>query len=144
MSSHTFGLLIGGILPAVMFGLSNVFLKAGTQQGVSTSIAIFMIGAAVMVTGIVLFFVLPGREWHGAGFSFLMGIMWSVGVACATVALQRFQIPLSSLVPLFNLNTLISVLLALWIFAEWKQVQVPQLLFGALLIVAGGVMVARA
>jgi hypothetical protein len=41
------------------------------------------------------------------------------------------------------MNTLISVLLALWVFAEWKQVKVPQLLIGTLLIMAGGIMVAK-
>jgi hypothetical protein len=42
------------------------------------------------------------------------------------------------------MNTLITVLLALWVFAEWKTVHIPQLLLGSILIVIGGTLVARA
>jgi transporter family protein len=56
----------------------------------------------------------------------------------------KFETPIAKLTPLYNMNTLIVVLLALWIFAEWKEVKVLQLLIGAVLIVMGGVLVARA
>lgn len=144
MSSQTLGLLIGGLVPAFMFGFSNVFLKAGTQQGVSTPVVLVSVGCAVVLTGVVLFFVLPDRGTAGMGYAFLSGACWAVGMTCVTVALQRFHVPLSTIVPLFNLNTLITVVAALWIFSEWKEVGVWQLLTGSVLVVAGGVMVAKA
>lgn len=146
MSSHTLGLLIGGLVPAMIFGVSNVFMKASAQGGVSLSYLVLLAGLGVVLTGIVLYIVLPDRQFsmQGGGFAFALGIGWSMGLFCATYALQSFDVPVSQLTPLFNMNTLVAVLLALWIFSEWKQVHVPQLLLGSALIIIGGTLVAKA
>ena len=69
-----------------------------------------------------------------------MGSVYGVYFDCST----KYSASISTLVPLYNLNTLIAVSVGLLVFAEWKTVAVPQLLFGSVLIVVGGTLVARA
>ena len=45
---------------------------------------------------------------------------------------------LSKLAPLYNMNTLVVVLLALVVYAEWRDVHLAKLLAGAALVVLGG------
>jgi len=56
--------------------------------------------------------------------------------------LVKHDAPISIIVPLFNMNSLVSVLLGLWIFAEWRDVNTVKLLAGTVLITAGGTLVA--
>jgi hypothetical protein len=58
--------------------------------------------------------------------------------------LTRYSTPISKLVPLYNMNTLVAVCIGLVAFAEWKDVQVPQLIAGSVLVVLGGTLVANA
>lgn len=51
---------------------------------------------------------------------------------------------MSKLVPFFNMNTLVSVALILWIFAEWQSVNVLKFLIGVIFVVLGGTLVALA
>ena len=144
MSSQSLGLLIGGLLPAVFFGFSNIFLKMGSERGIGTPVLIVVIGLAVIAVGLALFPFMPERNTSGAFYAFLTGLVWALAMAGVAVALQRYGVPVSKLTPLFNMNTLIAVVFALWLFSEWKDVKVPQLLIGSALIVVGGVLVARA
>lgn len=73
-----------------------------------------------------------------------IGASWAAGMALVALALTRYGVPLSKLAPLYNMNTLVVVLLALIVFAEAREVAFPRLLLGTLLILAGGVVVARA
>jgi len=70
-----------------------------------------------------------------------MGLCWGVGVLLVSMAISRYDTKLSILAPLYNMNTLVTVIGALIIFSEWKDVNVVKLIIGALLIVAGGVLV---
>lgn len=145
MSSHTLGLLIGGVVPALAFGLSNIFIKMSTDRGIGLPMYVIVAGLAVMTVGCVL--LLFWRDTRidlvSGGYAFLGSSCWAFGIFCVTVALQKYHAPVGVLTPLFNMNTLVAVLLALWVFAEWREVKVPQLLVGSLLIVVGGTLVAR-
>ncbi len=146
MTSQTLGLIVGGLIPALIFGFGNVFIKSSTSHGISTAAYLLVVGISVIVVG-VIFFLLTGDRHvttQGGIYAFFAGAAWASGIACVTIALQKYNAPISQLSPLFNMNTLIAVLLGLWIFAEWQHVKVPQLLIGSLLIVIGGVLVAKA
>jgi uncharacterized membrane protein len=67
-----------------------------------------------------------------------------LGTGLILLAFDRFGASVSQLAPLYNMNTLVVVLLGLLIFSEWKQVRPVPLLIGSLLIVLGAVFVARA
>jgi hypothetical protein len=51
---------------------------------------------------------------------------------------------ISQLTPLFNMNTLVVVLLGLWLFKEHRHVRPAPLVIGAALVILGAVLVARA
>lgn len=146
MTPATAGLLIGGLLPALLYAVSAIFQRGSTGIGIGIGPFMIAAGVAVLLTGAVLLRLDPGHAWslRSALLAMGSGAAWGLGTSCVAVALVRYGVPLSKLVPLYNMNSLIAVALALIIFAEWKQVHVPQLLLGALLIVIGGTLVARA
>ena len=47
MTNQTIGLLIGGLLPAVFYGISGVFAKPATEAGIGIGLYIMLIGLAV-------------------------------------------------------------------------------------------------
>lgn len=144
MTSTTIGLLIGGLIPAVAYAFTQVCQRAGVGLGVALYLTI--VGLTVAVTGGVLLLFDRSAVWSGrlALFAVGNGFFFAVGTGLVSVAILKYHTPMAKLVPLYNMNTLIGVLLILWIFAEWKQVKPLQLLIGALLIMIGGTLVARA
>ncbi len=140
------GLVIGGLVPAILFGVNGVLAKAGTQAGIGLGIYLLIIAAGVALTGVLFLFVDPSRALSAkAGwYTLAMGITWGLGVGLVGIGLVRFGAPLSKLVPLYNMNTLVAVVIALWIFAEWEKVNALKLLVGAILVILGGTLVALA
>ena len=145
MKPETIGLIIGGVVPAFAFGISNVFMKASTKGGISVAPYLLISALALLTVAIILFVFTKGNSvsFQSGAYAFVATFIWGLAIASATIALSSYGVSLSRIVPIFNMNTLISVFLALWVFAEWKQVKVPQLLIGTLLIMAGGIMVAK-
>lgn len=145
MSASVLGIIIGGLLPALLLGVSGTFLKAGINAGLGPGWYLMHTGVAVFLTGLVVQWGMAESmpSARAAGYAFVAGLFWAVASAGFSFALGRYGMPLGKLVPLINMNTLVAVLLALWIFAEWQQVKVASLLLGALLIVIGGTLVAR-
>ena len=145
MSSHTLGILIGGLIPALCFGIANFLLKAGQNAGVGVGYFLFSSLFGMFFVGILFHFLLPGDSvpLKFGMFGFLWGVFGGMGAGLVIFAIHQYGTPIGVLAPLFNMNTLITVLLALWVFAEWKDVKVPQLLLGSVLIVIGGTLVAR-
>ncbi len=145
MSQATIGLIIGGLVPAVFFGLSTVFQKLATQVGISPGA--FMVSAALGVAsiGCVGIFMMADRSttlrgcMHAMGFGFL----WGAGSFCIAYALSNYAVPMSKIVPLYNMNTLVAVILCLIIFSEWRDVQTIKLLAGTACIVVGGILVSQ-
>jgi len=144
MTNQTIGLLIGGLLPAVFYGISGVFAKPATEAGIGIGLYIMLIGLAVSLTGLLIYGFSPDNtiSVRSGIFTVAVGLTWAIGAAGVAVALASYQVPVSRLVPLYNMNTLVAVLLGLVIFAEWKDVQTAKLVGGAVLIAIGGSMVA--
>ncbi len=146
MSSESLGLLIGGIVPAFAFGLSGVFVKASNQAGIGVGPYLIAAGLAVAFCGVLFLVIFPDRtiSLKSGSAAFAMGFLWAIGAGLVAIAVSRLGAPIAKLVPLYNTNTLVAVLLTLWIFAEWKQVQPLKLLAGSALIMVGSVFVSRA
>ncbi|MBE7383568.1 MAG: hypothetical protein F6J95_019390 [Leptolyngbya sp. SIO1E4] len=146
MSSKLLGLLVGGILPALFYGISSVFAKSSTNAGMSVGGHLFCIGIAISGTGLLFNQLLPGSMPSpiAVAFSSMQGVFWALGTGCVVLGLLKYQVPLAQLVPLYNMNTLITTGLALVIFAEWQQMNPLQLLLGAGFIILGGVLVSGA
>ena len=146
MASQQLGLMVGGLLPAVLYGISSVFAKSSTNAGMSVGGHLFVIGIAISITGILFNFILPGNipSLLATASSSMQGLFWGLGTGCVVLGLVKYQAPLAKLVPLYNMNTLVTSGLALIIFAEWRAVNPLQLLVGAALIIAGGILVSGA
>ena len=146
MTSNLLGLMVGGLLPALFYGVSSVFAKSSTNAGMSVGGHLFVIGITVSITGLLFNVLLPGNvpSLMAVASSSMQGVFWGVGTGCVVLGLLKYQAPLAKLVPLYNMNTLVTSGLALVIFAEWRAVNPLQLLVGAGLIVAGGILVSGA
>ena len=144
MNHYTTGLIVGGLLPALFFGLSGVFAKPATQAGISTGFYLTIIGLAAASVGLLFCVISPDRTIspRSAGLTSLVGITWAIAAGLVAVGLTVYSVPVAKLVPLYNMNTLVAVLLALVVFSEWHDVNAPRLLVGSLLIVFGGSLVA--
>ena len=146
MTSNLLGLMVGGLLPALFYGVSSVFAKSSTNAGMSVGGHLFVIGITVSITGLLFNVLLPGNvpSLMAVASSSMQGVFWGLGTGCVVLGLLKYQAPLAKLVPLYNMNTLVTSGLALVIFAEWRAVNPLQLLVGAGLIVAGGILVSGA
>ena len=146
MSPSFWGLIIGGVLPALFYGVSSIFAKSSANAGMAVGGHLVFIGIAISATGILFNVWLPGNipSLFAVVSSSMQGLFWALGTGCIVLSLLRYQAPLAKLVPLYNMNTLVTVGLALLIFAEWRQVDPLRLMFGAGLIIVGGILVSGA
>jgi len=141
------GLLVGCFLPALFYGVSSVFAKTSSNAGMSVAgHHLFFIGLAVSLTGALFNVVWPGTvpSVAAAISSSMQGFLWALGTGGVVLGLVKYQAPLAKLVPLYNMNTLVTAGLALVLFAEWRDTHPIRLLMGAGLIVLGGVLVSGA
>ena len=145
MSAQVLGLIVGGFIPAFLFGFTNIAAKLGSQNGVSVGLYTIIAGIGVIIAGVCLFFLQPAlapMTQRTMWFALTYGILWGIGSGCIMLALTFYKVPLSSIVPIFNMNTLIAVGILLIFFGESQQVHVLQLLVGAIFVVIGGTLVA--
>lgn len=139
------GIVVGGLLPAVGYALFAIWTKFGTEAGIGTGPFLILVGIACAAVGGIFSWLLP-FTWNARSvtYSLAAGAVWAAGSGFVALALTRYGIPVSKLNPLYNTNTLITVVLGLVIFSEWKQVDTKQLLLGSVLILAGSLLVSRA
>lgn len=142
--NNLLAILIGGLLPAVLFGISGVFQKVCTRAGIGTGPYLAVTGAVVLVVGGIVTTIERDATLNRASLlaTVLFGLFWASGVGCIAVALQRYGGQISQLVPLYNMNTLVAVLIGLVALAEWRAVQPGRLLLATALILAGGLLAA--
>lgn len=145
MTSKSTALLLGGFLPALIYGGSAIFQKISTSLGISLSAYLVATGLGVAIVGIG-FYIFD----HSFAFSIksglyacAFGLTWGIASGLVAYTLLNFEVPISQLVPLYNMNTLVAVILALIVFSEWKELHTIKLLSGSALIVAGAILVAN-
>ena len=143
MSDTQLGILVGGIIPALLFGISGICQKLSNQHGISTGAYVVSVGTGVILVGVVLCLFNTSQSANVKSIvpAVTMGICWGIGVLLVTMAITKYGTKLSVLAPLYNMNTLVTVIGALILFSEWKDLNVVKLMIGAVLIVAGGVLV---
>lgn len=140
MTRHQLALFIGGMLPAVLLGLASIFQKLSTTAGIGLGPLLIVIGLTSTAVGAV--FCADG-DWTwtrgGTGYAVLFGVCWATATGCVGLALKKYGAQISQLVPLYNMNTLIAVVIGLIAFAEWRTVQPLRISLAAVLIVSGGI-----
>jgi len=146
MDNSTLGIVIGGIIPAFLFGGFGVMQKTCMRAGLGTGGFFLVFGATVVCGGLPVRVLMPGGAGSPEAVLLAVGyaLLWSMGTLLILLAVDRLGASISQLTPLYNTSTLIAVLLGLWIFAEWKYVRVIPLLLGTVSVVVGAVLVANA
>ncbi len=146
MDHKIIAIVLGGVLPALMLGIASIFQKGSASGGIGTGPFLIGVGITTVIVGSIFLFVEKQVAITGqnAAFTLLYGLLWATATGFVAIALSRYGGQISQLVPLVNMNTLAAVVLGLIIFAEWRNVDPWKLLAAAVLIVAGGVLAARA
>lgn len=140
-----------GIIASLAWGIYIVILKIATSEGhynVPASIAFLFMTLGILITSLGSFL------WRGTAANFLIpgvgialgaGLLWGIGMICVTCGLSLPDTAVSKLVPLYNTNTLVAVLLGILFLKEAPEqgTMVVLLVLGALLVVAGGILVTR-
>lgn len=146
MNAPLAGILVGGVLPALVLGMFGVMQKTCMRAGLGIGPFFVIVGGTITVFGLIYCLVTADRAISALSslYGVATGVLWAVGTALIVLAVTRFGASISQLAPLYNMNTLVVVVLGLLVFSEWKQVQPVPLLIGAGLIVFGAVLVARA
>ena len=144
MSNNTLALLIGGLLPAVFFGLSGAVQKITARAGIGTGPYLIVVGVVVVGVGVIVTAVERDVTLSRASgcYAALFGLLWAAGIGSIAVALGRYDGQVSQLVPLYNMNTLVAVVVGLVALGEWQAVQPGRLLLATALTIGGGVLAA--
>lgn len=136
---------MGGLAPAFGYALFAIGTKFAAQGGLGAGPLLVLIGAACLACGAVFWKILPaGINTPAATWGLVAGLAWAIGTGLVSLALSRWNVPISKLNPIYNTNTLITVLLGLVIFSEWKQANPLPLLGGAAFILVGSLLVSNA
>ena len=143
MTQAQLGILLGGIVPAILFGIAGLFQKVSADLNPPLGIHLVNIGIGVVSVGVVLWLMNPSQDINlkAAGSSFVIGAAWGTGMSLVAIALVKYNASLAQITPLYNMNTLVTVAAALFIFSEWKDVKMAKLIAGTICIVIGGILV---
>lgn len=141
--------IILGIGASILWGVYTVILKISTsEQYYNTSPRIALLG--LMMGGFIATAVLLAVTRHQpatfprVGFTAAVGagILWALGMIFVTYALGDTSTPVSKLVPLYNTNTLIAVLIGILLLKEVPEERVKTIV-GAMFIIVGGILLSR-
>lgn len=143
MNSNYIGIVLGGIVPAILFGIGGYFVKASNQEGISINYFIFFSGIGILIISILAFIVFEGKliNLRSGTYAFLVGVTWALGMFLVTMALTKYNPPMSIIAPLNSTACFFTVLLALIVFSEWKDLHIIRLVIGTVLIVVGAMLV---
>lgn len=137
------GIIIGGIIPAIIFGVAVIFIKASSQEKICSGYHLLSTALGLIIAGGISLFIVQDKGFSVKGglYSLLYGLGLGTGLIFLSIALTRYHSPMAILSPLFSMSTLVTVLLSLWLFAEWKDVNTIKLISGTVIILLGGYLV---
>lgn len=141
-SQNWLGVLVGGFGTAFCFAFLNTIARANTRVGLGPSVT--MAGTGVLLVGTLLWIFVQDKTigFRSGTMSLAMGILWATGFACITISLTWLGAPLSQISSIFNgVSIVLSVLLAMVIFQEWKEFILSKLFLGIGFIIIGIVLV---
>lgn len=146
VNSKLFPLLIGGLIPAFLYGFAGVLQKLTAKQGGNVATYLVGFGMGTLLLGLVYGELLGRRAGLGQPIliAIVSGTLFAVGAGLISLVILRFDAAISQLSPLYNMNVLVTAILGLLLFAELEQLSAPQLLLGTVLILAGGWLVSAA
>lgn len=140
------GIIIGGVIPAVFLGLGTVLMRASMGAGMTIPMYLAVVGTTIAAIGWGAVLIGPGGAvaMRANLYAGLMGLTWSVAIACIAYGFGVLKLPVSIIAPLTNSNALVAVLVGAIVFSEWKFLNMASVTTGAVLICAGATIVSFA
>ena len=133
-----------GIIAAVCFGFQTVIYKYATQKSnMSPYYASFVFALGIiLIFGIFLLFRPSYNfDWKSNGMLFASGLIWGIGFLAVAIAIAN-NADVARLAPIYNTNTLITVLLGILFLKEIPDTtHMIRIISGAVLIVIGAILV---
>ena len=129
------GILVGGVIPAVFLGLGTVLMRASMGAGMTIPLYLAVVGTTIAGIGWGAVLVGPGAAvaMKANLYAGLMGLTWSVAIACIAYGFGVLKLPVSIIAPLTNSNALVALLVGAIAFSEWKDINMTAAIIGALL-----------
>ena len=133
-----------GIVAAICFGLNTIIFKIAIQKGnLNPAYASLIFGTGILITFLFYYFAKPNLqfEWKSTLLAVIAGVIWAVGFLAIAVAIAN-KGNVAQLAPIYNANTIIAVILGIFLLKEIPDMsQMIRIIIGALMIVAGAVLV---
>jgi uncharacterized membrane protein len=143
--------ILFGLGAALMLGAANIPQKmalGGLSTYTLSPFAYGIIsGAVIILINLALLFYYKDdfqffakKEW---GFALLAAVLFALGSVCIAIGYRKGA-NASTFVALFNTNTLVATVLGLVLLKEFSAltgIGIIKIIIGAILVVAGGVMV---
>jgi hypothetical protein len=139
------GLIIGGFLPALVYGFGGFMQKICNQNGIALGYYVISGGLGMVIVGLIVLALSADRQYSLSAvlLTMVLGMCSATGMALVGIALVKYKISIAKLSPLYNMNTLVTVSLGLLLLSEWKEVHAAKLFVGAVMITLGGILVAN-
>jgi uncharacterized membrane protein len=140
-----FPLIIGGLLPAVFWGITAVFQKLSAAASLGPGRYLMLFGAIIAASGALYAYISNEAALNskGAMYAVAAGLAFSLGTGLLSFALWRFDLPISRVSPILSANVLIPVAVGVVLLGEGSAMNPWLLLLGTALIVAGVILVTR-
>ena len=138
-------IFVGGLIPALAFGLSAVFQKGAIAAGMGAGTTLVVTGAVMAIGGLLLRPMLGEVAWGGWGavaLALVGAALFAVASGAINLALVKYAAPISLIAPITVISSLVTVLAGFAVFREYEGIRAWQLLGGALLVVGGAALVA--
>lgn len=136
--------IIYGLIAAFFFALNTIIYKVAQQKGnFSPHYGILMFGTGIFIVSTIFFLFNPGFQfdWKPGGLAMVAGAVWAIGMIAVAVAISQ-KADVARLAPIYNINTILTVLMGIIFLKEIPDVsQMIRVIGGAVLIVVGAVMV---
>lgn len=135
-------LLLGGGLPAVLWGVTAIFQKQSAAS--ATGPAFFLITFGAM--SVLLACVWRPAPWTGPGIAYALaaGACFAAATALINFTLYAYGTPVSKLAPIWSCNVLITLAIGVIVLREGADINLTKLILGTLFIVAGATLVSTA
>lgn len=139
-------ILIGGVLPAILWGVTAIFQKLSATASLGPGRYLTLLGLVVFVGGLIYSYFTNevGFNLKGSLYALYAGASFALATGLMSYALWHYGVPISRITPILSANVLIPVAAGIWLFGEGAGVNVWQLSIGVFLVIAGVVVVTSA
>lgn len=143
--------IIWGVIASVTWGSYVILLKIATSPeyyAISSFSAFFAMSLGIICASLGIFTIAWGKIKSSSkvklkeavAFALSSGIVWGIGMFSVIYAFSKLGASVAPIVPLYNTNTLVAVLLGMCLLKE-KPKRKWSTISGAVLIVIGAVLV---